>query len=136
MGIEEYLVASTVSIAIGQRLVRRICAECKQKYQLTHSFIDSLGDTPFAKLIEGTREFYKGIGCKDCNGSGYKGRICINEVLVADEAIREAILRKASAGEIKNIAMKGGMTTMLEDGFHKVAAGETTLEEVLRVIHE
>ena len=80
--------------------------------------------------------FYKGKGCSECGGSGYVGRISINEVLVADEPIREAILRKASASEIKKIAMEHGMTTMLEDGFLKVQKGLTTIEEILRVINE
>ena len=117
MGIEEYLVASTVSIAIGQRLVRKICQNCKEK----------ISDNDFV---------YKGRGCNECNDSGYSGRIGINEVLVSDNEIREAILRRASADEIKKIAIKNGMTTMLEDGFQKVKNGLTTIEEVLRVIHE
>jgi len=125
MGIEEYLVASTVSIAIGQRLVRKICKHCKEKIELTEKTI----------LLH-SNYVYKGKGCGECNQSGYSGRICINEVLVADSEIREAILRKASADEIRKIAVKNGMTTMFEDGFRKVEAGETTIEEVLRVIHE
>ncbi len=97
---------------------------------------ESLKDTPVGKFIKDNQSFYKGAGCPKCNGTGYKGRICINEVLVADEAIREAILRKASASEIKNIAIKNGMTTMFEDGFQKVEKGLTTFEEVLRVANE
>lgn len=106
MGIEEYLVASTVSLAIGQRLVRKICASCKGK------------------------------GCEKCHMSGYRGRICINEVMVADEEIRDAILKKSSAAELRKIAVKNGMMTMLEDGMQKVKSGLTTIEEVLRVIEE
>ncbi len=136
MGIEEYLVASTVSIAIGQRLVRKICPDCKEKIKMTPSIVESLQDTLFAKLIKKDQEYSKGKGCKNCNNSGYKGRICINEVLVADDVIREAILRKASSSEIKNLAISRGMTTMFEDGFKKVEAGVTTLEEILRVIRE
>lgn len=136
MGIEEYLVASTVSVAIGQRLVRKICTNCKEKLEMTTALRDSLLDTPFGKLIKDDCEFYKGKGCKKCNKSGYKGRISINEVLVADEKIKEAILRKASATEIKNIAVSSGMTTMFEDGFRKVESGQTTIDEVLRVIYE
>ena len=136
MGIEEYLVASTVSIAIGQRLVRKICQSCKERQPMTPVLKESLMDTPFGKLIRDDHVFYKGMGCDRCNGSGYSGRVCINEVLVADEAIREAILRKASANEIKNLAISRGMTTMFEDGFRKVEAGLTTIEEILRVVHE
>jgi type II secretory ATPase GspE/PulE/Tfp pilus assembly ATPase PilB-like protein len=71
-----------------------------------------------------------------CAGSGYKGRIGINEVLVVDDAVREAILRKASASEIRNIAVEQGMTTMLDDGFQKAKKGETTFDEILRTINE
>src|SRR3989338_8449895 len=136
MGIEEYLVASTVSIAIGQRLVRKICDSCKEKIKKTEPMKKALENTPLGKLMKNNHEFYKGKGCQKCNMSGYSGRLCINEVLVADEVIREAILRKASASEIKNLAISRGMTTMLEDGFHKVKTGDTTIEEILRVVHE
>jgi general secretion pathway protein E len=136
MGIEEYLVASTVSVAIGQRLVRKICENCKEKIKISKALKESLMDTPFGKLILNDQEFYKGKGCENCNNSGYSGRISINEVLVADELIKDAILRKASANEIKNLAVSQGMTTMFEDGFNKVKDGKTTIEEILRVIHE
>ena len=136
MGIEEYLVASTVSIAIGQRLVRKICDNCKEKVEMSPAIFESLKDSPFARLVKEGDVFSKGIGCKKCGKSGYSGRISINEVLVADEAIKEAILRKASATEIKNLAVSRGMTTMFEDGYKKVCSGLTTLEEILRVVHE
>lgn len=115
LGLDAYLVASTVTAAIGQRLVRKICTACR------------------VCMSEGV---YKGEGCDICNGSGYKGRLCINEVLTADPEIREAILRKASAEELKAIAVKNGMTTMLEDGIEKARRGETTMEEVLRVVQD
>ena len=136
MGIEEYLVASTVSIAIGQRLVRKICKDCKEKKPMTHGMKEALAQTPYASLLANNDFVYKGKGCEECGGGGYRGRICINEVLVADNEIKEAILRRASANEIKKIAVKNGMTTMFEDGFQKVKNGLTTIEEVLRVIHE
>lgn len=136
MGIEEYLVASTVSIAIGQRLVRKICENCKEKINMTEAIKESLAQAPYASLILDGNFLYKGQGCNECGDTGYKGRICINEVLVADGEVREAILRRASASEIKKIAIKNGMTTMIEDGFGKVKNGLTTVEEVLRVIHE
>ncbi len=136
MGIEEYLVASTVSIAIGQRLVRKICESCKEKIKISAAVKQSLLDTPFGKLLAKETTVYKGAGCEACGNSGYSGRICINEVLVADEAIKDAILRKASANEIRNLAIMRGMTTMLEDGFYKVKHGDTTIEEILRVVQE
>ncbi len=136
MGIEEYLVASTVSLAIGQRLVRKLCLDCKEEYKLTESLKESLSDTPIGKFLKIEQTLYKGAGCNKCNNTGYRGRICINEVLVSNEAIKEAILRKASASEIKNIAITFGMTPMYEDGFRKVERGLTTLEEILRVVNE
>ncbi len=136
MGIEEYLVASTLSVAIAQRLVRKICKKCKEKSKMTPALKESLMTTPFGKYIKDDMVIYRGKGCEECNKSGYQGRICINEVLVADDKIKEAILRKASANEVRNLAIKAGMTTMFEDGFHKVEKGETTVEEILRVIHE
>ncbi|MFZ2523100.1 MAG: GspE/PulE family protein [Minisyncoccia bacterium] len=136
MGIEEYLVASTVSLIVGQRLARKICPECKEKIKITKSEIESLEDSPLHELVEETEYFYRGKGCEKCLGSGYSGRICINEVLVANETIKEAILRKTTALEIKKVAKKQGMTTMIEDGLNKVREGLTTIEEVLRCIHE
>jgi type II secretory ATPase GspE/PulE/Tfp pilus assembly ATPase PilB-like protein len=136
MGIEEYLVSSTVSLIIGQRLARKICEHCKEKVKFTKSENESLEDSPLGDAIEDDEIFYKGKGCDECNGSGYSGRICVNEVLVANEKIKEAILRKATALDIKKLAKNQGMTTMIEDGLHKVREGLTTFEEVLRVIHE
>ncbi|KKT23717.1 MAG: General secretory pathway protein E, partial [Candidatus Nomurabacteria bacterium GW2011_GWF2_43_8] len=103
---------------------------------MTHGMKEALAQTPYASLLANNDFVYKGKGCEECGGSGYRGRICINEVLVADNEIKEAILRRASANEIKKIAVKNGMTTMFEDGFQKVKNGLTTIEEVLRVIHE
>ena len=136
LGVEPYLIASTVNVVIGQRLVRRICPKCGEKHQLTDIEKKSLDETlPNTKLTAG-QSFMRGTGCDHCNGSGYHGRIGINEILVVDDAIREAFLRKASASEIRKLAMKNGMTPMIVDGVNKAADGITTLEEILRVIHE
>ncbi|MBI3630786.1 MAG: type II/IV secretion system protein [Candidatus Sungbacteria bacterium] len=136
MHVEPYLVSSTVNIAIGQRLVRRICTNCKKEMPQSESIKASLAGVPLSKPFDSKHKLYRGIGCEECGGSGYRGRICINEVLVADAEIREALLKKASSSEIQKIALKNGMTTMLDDGFAKIAAGETTIEEVLRVVHD
>ena len=136
MGIDAYLVASTINIAIGQRLVRRICTFCKEEVPASDALAKSLEKLPIPQKVTAGELFHKGKGCGVCNGSGYAGRVCINEIIVADTDIREAIMRKASSNELKSIAIKNGMTTMLEDGFLKVRTGETTIEEVLRVIHE
>jgi len=136
MKIEPFLVASTVSIAIGQRLVRKICDHCKVSQVVTDEEYTRLSETINDSTLLNNRNYFKGKGCNACNGTGYKGRIVIAEVLVADEEIRSAILRKASAQEIKQIAIKNGMTPMLVDGFKKAVLGLTTIEEVLRVTHE
>jgi type IV pilus assembly protein PilB len=136
MKIEPYLIASTVNIAIGQRLVRKICEKCKVAKKISDTEQKSLSDGMPAKLIHKGQMFYHGKGCEDCNHTGYRGRIGIYEVMVMDGAVREAILRKAQASEIFDIAVKQGMTPMIEDGFEKAEAGLTTIEEVLRMLHE
>jgi type II secretory ATPase GspE/PulE/Tfp pilus assembly ATPase PilB-like protein len=140
MGIDAYLVASTVNIAIGQRLVRRICASCKEQYTLTKVEHDSLLESLPSRIRlreEGLSSvFYRGRGCASCDNTGYTGRIGINEVLVVGPEIRDGILRKVSASTIKEIAVEHGMTTMFEDGLQKATLGVTTIAEVLRTINE
>jgi type II secretory ATPase GspE/PulE/Tfp pilus assembly ATPase PilB-like protein len=140
MGIDAYLVASTVNIAIGQRLVRRICAFCKEQYTLTKAEHDSLLESLPSRIRlreEGlSNVFYRGRGCSSCDNTGYSGRVSINEVLVVGPEIRDGILRKVSASTIKEIAIEQGMTTMFEDGLLKATLGVTTIAEVLRTINE
>ncbi|HEY4490098.1 MAG TPA: GspE/PulE family protein [Candidatus Paceibacterota bacterium] len=136
MGVEPYLVASTINIAIGQRLVRKICNHCKEKSIVSESVLKSFENSQLSKYLKIGDVIYSGKGCEKCNSSGYSGRISINEVLVADDEIREAILHKAQSTELRKIATKNGMRTMLEDGYNKCLEGKTTIEEVLRVIHE
>ncbi len=134
--IESYLVASTVNIAIGQRLVRKVCTECKTPKKLTESERKSLRESFPGFAAKPNKTFYHGKGCEQCSNTGYRGRIGVNEVLVINNEIREAILKKASASDLKSIAVKNGMNTMLQDGFQKAETGLTSIEEVLRVVHE
>ncbi len=140
MGIEEYLVSSTISLIIGQRLVRKICTQCTEKILLSENVINNLNlkinTESHRNVLRKTSHLSKGRGCEVCQGSGYKGRIAINEVLLVDNEIREAILAKSSTSQLNKIAIHLGMTSMLEDGIEKVLLGQTTLEEVLRVIQE
>ncbi len=136
MGIDAYLVASTIQLAIGQRLVRKICPKCKEEVVATKSVEETLASVPLKNPVKEGDMFYRGKGCDQCAGTGYVGRLCISEMLVADNQIREAILQKSSANELRKIAVKNGMTTMLEDGFAKARQGLTTVEEILRVVHE
>ncbi|MDP2684261.1 MAG: GspE/PulE family protein [bacterium] len=144
MGIESFLVASTINIAIAQRLVRHICEKCRSSYLLTDeekrlitihpTILEYCKKKGYEKLE--TIRLYKGTGCKICNKTGYTGRMGIYEVLVMSEAVKDKILENASSDEIAEVAKAEGMTTMLEDGMEKVFRGETTLEEVLRVAGE
>ena len=135
MNIEPFLVASTVNVIIGQRLVRKICEKCRfSQIKKAEDFVDQLPkwllDKYFAKRQE--MRIYQGKGCPVCHETGYKGRIGIFEVLEVTEAIRTLIIGKAAADSITAAAVKEGMTTMMEDGLHKVEQGLTTVEELLR----
>lgn len=136
MKIEPFLIASTVNIAIGQRLVRKICLDCKTKKEIAPEELKSLSAVLSMKVLDDHRTFYYGKGCNTCDQSGYKGRIGIHEALEINDEIRTALMRNADASEIKKIAIANGMTLMIEDGFRKALTGTTTIEEILRVIHE
>ncbi|MBM3261544.1 type II/IV secretion system protein [Candidatus Kaiserbacteria bacterium] len=136
MKVEPYLIASTVTIAIGQRLVRRICKHCKEARQLTDAEKKSLQEIMPADLLKQHQTFYAGRGCNACNGTGYQGRAGMHEVMEIDGPIRDAVLRKSSAAELHEIAIKHGMVPMIVDGLMKAAQGVTTIEEVLRMRYE
>ncbi len=122
MGVEPYLIASTVNVVLAQRLVRKICVKCKVSSEV---------------LYEGKKMLcYKGKGCSVCHNSGYLGRIGIFEVLVMTDELNTAVTLKKNAEELKKITIKSGMRTMLEDGLEKVKQGLTTIEELLRVTTE
>ena len=132
MGVEPFLISSSVTGVIAQRLVRKICDECKKPYKPSEKLLKELGITEVKKELV----FYKGEGCKKCLNNGYRGRIGIMELMTFNEKIREFIVEKASADVIKKAAQEAGMQTMREDGMHKALAGITTIEEVLRVTQE
>lgn len=136
MGIEPYLVASTVNIAIGQRLVRKLCPECTVEYKMTEAESARLQAVISEKAWKSTKKFFVGKGCKFCANSGYRGRVGIYEVLEVRGEIRDLIVSKASSDAILTAATRMGMTTMLEDGFAKAGTGITSVAEVLRVVQE
>ncbi|MDD5396972.1 MAG: ATPase, T2SS/T4P/T4SS family [Candidatus Moranbacteria bacterium] len=155
MGAEAFLVASTVNVVIGQRLVRKLCNECKVAYKLDEKEIKTLGatfemDEMLTMLKNATElagsvtakstwkniEFYRPKGCEQCNNEGYHGRLGIYEVLEMDETIGKLITSNASADDIENKARENGMRTMGEDGFIKAVSGITSIEEVMRVTKE
>jgi type IV pilus assembly protein PilB len=132
MGIDPFLISSTLSLVVAQRLVRRICPQCKQPYQMPIEKLRSLGVTD--AMAKGQREItlYKGVGCDLCN-KGYKGRQGIYEVMEVTDDIRELILQNRSDYEIRQRAVANGMTTLRMAALRKMLAGVTTIEEVLRI---
>jgi len=134
MGVEGYLVASTVNVIVAQRLIRKICPNCIVEYQPEKAIITKL--TEDLGLDLKSQKFYKGQGCEECHMSGFLGRIGIYEVLPVSEAIRVLTSEKSSADKIQKAAEEEGLITMLHDGINKVAAGLTTIEEVLKAVKE
>jgi type II secretion system protein E len=130
MGVEPFLIASSVNAFLAQRLVRTICQDCKEAFKPTAKALSKLGIKP-SQLKGG--KLYRGKGCKECLDTGYRGRTGIYELLPVTNEIRKAILTHAEANQLKEIAISEGMKTLLEDGVQKAIAGITTLEEVLRV---
>ncbi len=130
MGIEPFLVASSVEAVMAQRLVRTICPHCKVEQKVEHDYLRRIG---FPEDEIETAKFYKGVGCEMCRQLGYQGRMGIYELLLLNEQIRPLILNRSAASTIAQRAMELGMRTLRTDGWNKVKAGKTTIEEVLRV---
>lgn len=132
MGIEPFLIASSVLAFVAQRLVRLICPECKEEIAPTE--LDYWRKRVEGRLSAPIEKLWWGRGCDACDFSGYKSRVALYETLLVDEEIWKLILNKASAGEIKEAGIRRGMKTLWDDGWAKVSAGLTTPEEVLRVV--
>ncbi len=130
MGVEPFLITSSVLMAAAQRLVRKVCPRCKESYALKDSVAKEIGLEEVGKK---DLTFHRGKGCEHCRQTGYKGRMGIIEVLVLTHKLREMILKSASEREIKEEARSAGMTTLRENGLVKARRGETSIEEVLRV---
>ncbi|MBI2036072.1 Flp pilus assembly complex ATPase component TadA [Candidatus Microgenomates bacterium] len=139
LGAESFLLASTMTAALGQRIVRKICPDCKESYAPPASVLDDVKKV-LGKLLPERREkeikFSKGKGCASCGNTGYLGRIGIFEVLPVSEKIARLVLEKADANTLEHEAIAEGMVTMKQDGYLKVLEGITTIEEVLRVAQE
>ena len=129
MGIEPFLVATSVNLICAQRLVRRICAACKEPLEVPEQ---ALLDGGYTRGRSEDHEDFQGKGCATCNGTGYKGRVGLYEVMEINDELRELILVGASAIELKKKALDQGMITLRRSGLTKIALGQTTLEEVLR----
>ncbi|MFA5828896.1 MAG: GspE/PulE family protein [Candidatus Gracilibacteria bacterium] len=137
MGIQSFLVASTVNVALAQRLLRGICKNCITSFETTPEELKKrVPEEIVEKIFQGKDKLvlYKGKGCDVCHQTGYLGRIGVFEVLEINDEIRELIIKNAAADTIKNQAIKNGMTTMFDDALQKVLSGRTTVEEMLRVV--
>lgn len=137
MGVEPFLVASSLVLSTAQRLMRKICSNCKEEMEIPKSVLDRMG----VKLNEiekkGEVHFYKGKGCQRCNNTGYRGRLGILEALLLDDKIRDMVMKRASTDDIKNYAIKElKMATLRDNAMENFVNGVTTLEEVLRVTSE
>ncbi len=130
MGIEPFLVSSSVILLLAQRLARKICPQCKVEEKISESALLKLGFTE--EEVKEVKVF-KGKGCPECNNSGYKGRVALYEVMPINDEIKELILEGASAQELKKLAIRLGMKTLRRSGLNKIKAGVTSIEEVLRV---
>ena len=133
MGVEPFLITSTVNAVLAQRLVRRLCPACREPYAPTFAELTTLGVDPAQHRA---KTLYHARGCEACGQTGFKGRIAILELLLMDEAIGRLVLDRAEAREVGRAASRAGMRSMLVDGLIKAEAGETTVEEVLRVTRE
>jgi type IV pilus assembly protein PilB len=130
MGIEPFLVSSSVLLICAQRLVRKICPHCKESFTVPPDVIHRLGMK--ADEFDG-QQFFRGRGCPRCKETGFLGRLAILEILPISDAIREQILIDSSARVIRDMALREGMKTLQRSGFLKAKAGLTSLDEVLRV---
>ncbi|ADE13627.1 general secretory pathway protein E [Nitrosococcus halophilus Nc 4] len=134
MGVEDYLLTSTVNGILAQRLVRTLCKHCAEPYEAMPEIIEELELHRFSE--EKPVMLYRPVGCEHCNGIGYHGRAAIMEFLVMSDPIRRLVLQHADAGNIQDQAQKEGMRIMYEDGLLKALSGLTTIEEVIRVSQE
>jgi general secretion pathway protein E len=127
MGIDDFLLTSTLHVILGQRLVRRLCSECREPFTPAAQTVERFG------LAEKNPVWYRPKGCAACQGSGFRGRTAILEAMQMTDAVRARVLERADAHDIEKVAVAGGMRTMVRHGIERVSAGITTLEEVLRV---
>lgn len=131
LGIPDYLVAATVEGVLAQRLVRKICANCRVAYDVPGDQIALLNGKPASM-----RSLSRGVGCDACRGTGFRGRIGLFELVILDDALKDAIVRRAGRAELRELGTRAGLQSIRADGWNKVKAGLTTIEEVLRVAQE
>jgi general secretion pathway protein E len=131
LGIPDYLVAATLEGVLAQRLVRRVCPDCRESYEPSPETVAIVAGRPV-----GRARLTRGIGCPSCRGTGFRGRLGVFELLMITDDFRDAVASQASRGELRTLASKGGLVPLRADGWSKVEAGLTTVEEVVRVVQE
>jgi general secretion pathway protein E len=136
MGVEPFLVASSLMGCMAQRLVRVLCKECREAYLPTPEELKEVGLTPKDVHAATGGMIYRAVGCDECNTTGYRGRLGIYELMIVDDEIRQMVLRNVDSGTIKKQAVQKGMRTLIADGARKVLSGHTSVAEVLSVIQE
>jgi len=128
MGVEPYLIGAALNGVLAQRLVRKICAKCREEYEPPR---------PLRKAVErmgfSIDKFHKGVGCRRCRNTGYSGRLGVHELLFLNDELRDAVVAGRSVAELRKIAGQYGMITLRRDGFRKVREGLTSLEEVIQI---
>jgi general secretion pathway protein E len=134
MGMEDYLLTSTIVGVLAQRLVRKLCENCREIKQVGKEVIEELGLQCYTK--KGELHLYHAVGCKECGSTGYFDRVNIVEMLSMSDSIRSLVMQNATSGEIRKKAVEEGMHSMFDNGMAKVVAGVTTIEEILRVTRE
>jgi len=134
MGVESFLIASSIAGVLAQRLLRTICVKCKEPYSPPKDAIKRLGMN-LDILDKSEVTFFRGRGCDGCKGTGYKGRVGVYELMPVNDKVRELILARASSYAIREAAVEAGMRTLKDDAMEKILLGMTTLEESLRVIY-
>jgi len=136
MGIEPFLIASSVVFICAQRLCRKICPYCKEAYDIPDSVLERVGVGPGQLRARAVSGFFRGKGCAKCANTGFLGRVGALEAMLIDNEIRAMITRRATADQIKSYAIKHGMKTLKDDAINKFMNGITTLEEALSISSE
>jgi type IV pilus assembly protein PilB len=131
MGVEPFLLTSSINLIAAQRLLRRICSGCKEPVELSPEALINIGVDPVE--VQGGFPTFIGKGCPNCNQTGYKGRVAIYELMIMRQSLKEMVLKGASADELKREAVRGGMSTLRMSAMKKVREGLTTVEETVRV---
>ncbi len=128
MGVESYLIGASLNMVLAQRLVRRVCAKCRQTYEPPRTIRKALERMGYEADV-----FYKGVGCRSCRNTGFRGRLGVHELLVLNDEMRDAIVANPNVTQLRRLALSAGMITLRQDGFRKVHEGLTTIEEVLHI---